>query len=101
MQVLKFGGSSVASAENIHKVVAIIKESIGKEKTIVVVSALGGMTDLLIQCGLMAANHDESYKEKMQLIGQRHLDAVKSLIPLTQQSGVLRGRTLETLVIMT
>ena len=89
MQVLKFGGSSVASAENIHKVVAIIRESIKKEKTIVVVSALGGVTDILLQCGQLAADNDEAYKEKMQLIEQRHLDAVKSLIPLTQQSSVL------------
>jgi bifunctional aspartokinase / homoserine dehydrogenase 1 len=89
MQVLKFGGSSVASAENIHKVVAIIRESIKKEKTIIVVSALGGVTDILLQCGQLAANNDEAYKEKMQLIEQRHLDAVKSLIPLTQQSSVL------------
>lgn len=89
MQVLKFGGSSVASAENIHKVVAIIRESIKREKSIVVVSALGGVTDILLQCGLMAANNDEAYKEKMQLIEQRHLDSVKSLIPLTRQSSVL------------
>ncbi len=41
MQVLKFGGSSVANAENIEKVVTIINDSSKNEKTIVVVSALG------------------------------------------------------------
>ena len=46
MQVLKFGGTSVANAENIKKVIAIVKQSSQKDKTIVVVSALGGVTDL-------------------------------------------------------
>ena len=49
MQVLKFGGTSVANAENISKVVAIVKETIKKGKTVVVVSALGGITDLLLK----------------------------------------------------
>ena len=48
MQVLKFGGTSVANAENINKVVAIVKEQLRKDKTVVVVSALGGVTDLLL-----------------------------------------------------
>ena len=47
MQVLKFGGSSVGSAEAINKVIAIVKERSKKEPTIVVVSAMSGMTDQL------------------------------------------------------
>ncbi|MBC7424526.1 MAG: hypothetical protein H7334_13855, partial [Ferruginibacter sp.] len=47
MQVLKFGGSSVANAANINKVIAIVKEKSLTDKTIVVVSALGGITDIL------------------------------------------------------
>ena len=43
MQVLKFGGTSVANAENIQKVSAIVQEKLKKDKTIVVVSALGGI----------------------------------------------------------
>ena len=45
MQVLKFGGSSVANAENINKVVSIVTKAIQKDRTIVIVSALGGITD--------------------------------------------------------
>jgi aspartokinase/homoserine dehydrogenase 1 len=89
MQVLKFGGSSVANADNIIKVVEIIKESIKKDQTIVVVSALGGVTDLLLQSGSLAASGNELYKEKLFLIEQRHLETVKLLIPLTQQSSIL------------
>ena len=89
MQVLKFGGTSVANADNINKAIEIIKESVAKDKTIVVVSALGGITDTLLQCGTMAATEDESYKAILQSIEQRHLETVRSLIPITQQSSAL------------
>lgn len=89
MQVLKFGGTSVANAENINKVIAIVKEKIRKDRTIVVVSALGGVTDLLLNAAIAAASGDETYKEKLTLIEQRHIDAVKQLIPVTQQSSLL------------
>ncbi len=89
MQVLKFGGTSVANAVNINKVVAIVEETVKKDNTIVVVSAMGGLTDTLINTATLAAAGDESYKEKLQEIEQRHFEAVKALIPVVQQSGVL------------
>ncbi|WP_430898164.1 MULTISPECIES: bifunctional aspartate kinase/homoserine dehydrogenase I [unclassified Paraflavitalea] len=89
MQVLKFGGSSVANAENINKVAAIVKDAAAKKKTLVVVSALGGITDTLLAAGTLAAAGDESYKENLALIEQLHLEAVKALIPVTNQSSVL------------
>lgn len=89
MQVLKFGGTSVANAENINKVVAIVKESVKKDKTVVIVSALGGITDLLLGAAALAAEGDESYKEKLATIEQRHIDAVKQLLPVAQQSQLL------------
>src|SRR5580698_3775014 len=89
MQVLKFGGSSVANAENINKVTAIVKDKIKKDRTIVVVSALGGITDALLECSRLAAAADESYKTKLQQVEHRHLQTVKELIPITQQSSVL------------
>ena len=91
MQVLKFGGSSVSSAENINKVAGIVKSKAGSDKTIVVVSALGGITDLLLHCAGLASANDESYKNILQQIEQRHLDAVKALLPVAQQSSVLSG----------
>ena len=99
MQVLKFGGTSVANADNISKVVAIIKSKFGitdntplgdgGDKTIVVVSALGGVTDLLLNAASLAADGDETYKEKLSLIEKRHLEATKQLIPVTYQSQLL------------
>ena len=89
MQVLKFGGTSVANADNINRVVGIIKTALTKDKTIVVVSALGGITDKLLQCGALAATGDQSYKQLLQEITQRHLATIKALLPLTTQSSIL------------
>ena len=89
MQVLKFGGTSVANAENINKVVAIVKEAIKKDRTIVVVSALGGVTDLLLEAAALAAAGDETYRDKLRLVEHRHLETVKKLIPVAQQSQFL------------
>jgi aspartokinase/homoserine dehydrogenase 1 len=88
MQVLKFGGTSVANAENIRKVKDII-QSKKSAKTVVVVSALGGVTDQLLQCGLLAAKGEQCYKESLQKITERHLSVVKELLPLNNQSSVL------------
>src|SRR5882757_8520634 len=89
MQVLKFGGTSVANGENINKVIQLVREALMKDRTILIASALGGVTDLLIQAGLAAAAGDETYKAKLQVVEQRHLETVKSLLPLTRQSSVL------------
>jgi len=89
MKVLKFGGTSVANAENIEKVIGIIKEKLGEEALIVIVSALGGTTDALLDCGKLAAAGNELYKEKLQEIEQRHITTVKDLIPVQHQSALL------------
>src|SRR5258706_670964 len=89
MQVLKFGGTSVANAENIAKVIEIVKRSIQKDKTVLIVSALGGITDMLLNAAALAAEGNEGYKEHLATIEQRHLDAVKQLIPVAQQSQML------------
>jgi bifunctional aspartokinase / homoserine dehydrogenase 1 len=89
MQVLKFGGSSVANAENINRVIAIVRETNRKDKTIMVVSALGGVTDLLLSAATLASNGDESYAEQLAVIEKRHLTAVQELIPVAVQSSVL------------
>ena len=89
MQVLKFGGSSVANAENINKVVEIIKNKKADTKTVVVVSALGGITDLLLKTAALAEANDESYKTILKEIEDKHLGTVQELIPVQQQSSVL------------
>ncbi len=75
MQVLKFGGTSVANADNINKVVAIISQNLVRDdapckegyKTIVVVSALGGVTDLLLSAAALAAEGDEALQRKIDI----------------------------------
>ncbi|SNR34216.1 aspartate kinase [Lutibacter agarilyticus] len=89
MKVLKFGGSSVASSENIKKVIKIVKESSLQTNVAVVVSALGGVTDLLLKAGELACNGDEAYKEIFKTIEDKHITVVRELIPVNNQSGVL------------
>ncbi|MBC6991862.1 bifunctional aspartate kinase/homoserine dehydrogenase I [Hymenobacter sp. BT491] len=89
MQVLKFGGTSVANAENINKAIDIIATAAQRGPTIVIVSALGGVTDALIEASQRAAAGDETYREHLQAIEQRHLDTVKALVPVANQSAVL------------
>lgn len=89
MQVLKFGGTSVGSAANIERVVAITAAALKKGPVMVVVSALGGTTDKLIEAGRLAAGGNETYKQVLATVEERHLNCVKELIPVAQQSAVL------------
>mgnify|MGYP003399367717 CR=1 FL=1 len=63
MQVLKFGGSSVANAGNINKVIAIVKRALSSDRTVVVSSAISGATDSLLLIGNTAKSGDEKYLE--------------------------------------
>jgi aspartokinase/homoserine dehydrogenase 1 len=89
MQVLKFGGTSVANAENIRKVSGIIQKAAKNEKVVAIVSALGGITDQLLQAARRAAEGNEAYKDILAAAEQRHLDVVKELIPVVKQSSAL------------
>ncbi len=89
MNVLKFGGSSVANAQTINQVLQIVASHSEKKPLFVVVSALGGVTDLLLKSGAQAANNDVSFKDTLAEIEKRHLDTVRDLIPVTSQSGVI------------
>lgn len=79
----------MANAENINKVAEIIKRSNPADRTVVVVSALGGVTNLLLEAGLAASDGDENYKELIQSITNRHIEAVKDLFPISAQSQTL------------
>src|SRR6478672_8803242 len=86
MIVLKFGGTSVANAENISKTIAIIANKSKEDKLAVVVSAFSGVTDLLILAGKTASAKDKAYKEIISDIDRKHKDAIDELIPLSEQS---------------
>ena len=87
MKVLKFGGSSVAKPENIVKIKNIISKY--NDPIILVVSALGGVTDLLLKAGSLASTQDQSYKEILTTLEERHLSTIKELLPVTAQSKAL------------
>ena len=87
MKVLKFGGTSVAKPENIVKIKNIISNE--EHQLILVVSALGGVTDALLEAGLLASQQDSNYKKVLIALEERHLQTVKELIPVTAQSKVL------------
>ena len=102
MKVLKFGGTSVANAKNIKQVKQIVQNLDG-QKNLVVVSALGGVTDLLLSTISLAALQDISYKKSLAEIEERHIKTIKELIPVLSQSPVLSKvkselNTLEALV---
>lgn len=77
MKVLKFGGSSVGSPEALTNVKQIIESRRGN--IIVVVSALGGITDALLQASSTAAAGDISYKSILEAISKRHFEVVSSI----------------------
>lgn len=89
MKVLKFGGTSVANAQNILQVEDIIKKECLKSRIVVVVSALQGVTDQLIKAAESASQNDENYLQTIKNLEEKHLDLVKELIPILDQSSWL------------
>ena len=89
MQVLKFGGSSVGTSEAISKVIAIVKARVNATPTIVVVSAMSGVTDQLILLAQTASQGNEAYKTIIQNLAEKHEDAVRALLPTSQQPETL------------
>ena len=86
MKVLKFGGTSVASAKSLAHVFKIIKEE-DSAAIAVVVSALGGITDILEQMLSLAADGKAAArKDPIKIIEARHLEPIKHFIPVNRQS---------------
>ena len=79
MRVLKFGGTSVGSVDNIKQVISIAKKAAAQENIVVVVSAFGGITDLLLTSGIAASTKNE-YTALLKQIQDKHIDFTKSLI---------------------
>ncbi len=81
MQVLKFGGTSVASADAMLKTIEIVKKALYKDRTLMVSSAISGCTDCLIRIGETAAARDKAYEPEIATLRSRHLEIVEALIP--------------------
>ena len=80
MKVLKFGGTSVGSATYINKVITILENYSKTEPVIAVVSAVGGITNKLLEAGKLAQNKNESYLTVFKSIKTTHLNILFELI---------------------
>ena len=78
MKILKFGGTSVGTPESIRSVKRIVDAT--EHPVIVVVSALGGVTDRLIALSQQAAAGDTAYQDGVDALRQRHHDMVEAVI---------------------
>lgn len=90
MKVLKFGGTSVGTVESINQVIQILQENLNEGlKIAVVYSAMGGVTNRLIEIGKLAANSDLEYLQLLKSVEDRHIGAVRGLIDVKNQSGAI------------
>ena len=83
MKVLKFGGSSVGSKESILNLKGIVESQ--SDDVIVVVSALGGITDRLINTAKLAAKGDRQYEEELSLMLKRHEQMIRDVIEVKRR----------------
>lgn len=81
MKVLKFGGSSVGTPQSMRSVRQIVEQAAREEEVIVVVSALGGITDKLLRTADMAFRGDSAYKRVLDEIVGRHEQMVQEIMP--------------------
>ena len=80
MKVMKFGGTSVGSVESILSLKKIVEEAAADERVIVVVSALGGITDRLIKTANLAVNGDMAFNDECREIVARHHRLIETVI---------------------
>lgn len=89
MIVLKFGGTSVATSESLKQVKDILRNKSKEDQLTVVVSALGGITNQLVECALLAEKGDESYTDIFSAIEKRHIDLCTELLPVARRNQTL------------
>ncbi|MCP9754282.1 bifunctional aspartate kinase/homoserine dehydrogenase I [Lacihabitans sp. CCS-44] len=87
MKVLKFGGTSVGTVDSINQVIRIISEN--KQPVAVVYSAMGGITNKLIEIGSLASKGDSKYLDVLQSIEERHFTAIRALVDVKSQSSII------------
>lgn len=87
MKVLKFGGTSVGTAESLAHVKEIVEAL--TEPAVVVVSALGGLTDKLISTAKLAAGGDASFRDEMERISERHHKIISDTVAPAKRKEVL------------
>ena len=88
MRILKFGGSSLGSSQEIREMISIVK-TYQEPSLLIVVSALRGITDKLIATSKLAETGNETYLQQLQAIEELHLTIARELTDVRQQSAVL------------
>jgi aspartokinase/homoserine dehydrogenase 1 len=87
MKVLKFGGTSVGTVDSIKQVISILENNLNNNEQIAVVfSAMGGVTNRLIEIGRMAATGNTEYLELLRAVEERHFATIRGLIHVKNQS---------------
>lgn len=89
MKVLKFGGTSVGSVESIHSLKRIVEKEARHQPVIVVVSALGGITDKLISTSQLAVEGDGNWKKEYEQMVERHHKIIDTIITNTKDRELL------------
>jgi aspartokinase/homoserine dehydrogenase 1 len=87
MKVLKFGGTSVGTVESLRHVKAIVESQ--QSRCIVIVSALGGITDRLIRTANLAASRDHAYTTEFEIVTARHHEVIEGVVPAESRAEVL------------
>ncbi len=88
--VMKFGGTSVGNAERMKRVAEIVSEHATRAEVVVVVSAMGGVTDMLIRAAAEASHGDrEHWKSVRQELARRHREVADQLLSAGEQAKVL------------
>ncbi len=80
MKVLKFGGTSVGSVKSILCLKRIVEKEAKRQPVVVVVSALGGITDKLLSTAQLALRGDDRYKEEFDAMVARHHKMIDTII---------------------
>ena len=89
MKVLKFGGTSVGSVKSILSLKRIVEKEAESQPVIVVVSALGGITDKLIVTARLALQGDEGWRNEFEAMVDRHHKMIDTIITDTKKREVL------------
>jgi aspartokinase/homoserine dehydrogenase 1 len=89
MKIIKFGGTSVSNHDNIKQVFSILQSKLKYHEIAVVFSAFGGVTESLLRIAQMAREGDDTYRDLLQTLEEKHLTLVRQLIGVHNQSAVM------------
>jgi aspartokinase/homoserine dehydrogenase 1 len=88
MNILKFGGTSVGSAESISTLIEILRSEREQQNPVVVLSAMGGVTNILLEMAENARNLQD-YSEQLKKVEEKHFHVIRTLLPAGAQNPVL------------